>query len=145
METPWLIQRAKFNDSDREGIDGIIRLDYMGSAEFEFGAVPQSLKRIRTAIEQYVFFTWAHKFAPNKPVTVFCKKEDQNEVKDILIQLAKGELRLKEFCDLTDYVMPKSRASFPNSHLWWDIVNDFMFWKQNTEFETKFKEAIKHK
>jgi hypothetical protein len=49
MKTPNLIQRAKFEDRNyKKGIDSIINLAYMGSSEFEWGAVQESLQRIRT-------------------------------------------------------------------------------------------------
>lgn len=144
METPWLIQRAKFRDSDQKGIDGIIRLDYMGSAEFEFGAVPNSLKQIRTSLNNYDFFTWHWAFAPDKPITFFCKILDREEVEKVLVELAHGRLRLKGYCDLKYYLDPE-RQEHKTNDFWWDIVNNFMFWKQNAEFGTKFKEAIKNK
>jgi len=142
METPYLIQRASFESRDRKGIDGILCLDYMGSAEFELDALPASLKRIRAAVEQYIYFTWTYQFAPEKPITVFCRSQDQNEVKNILIQLTRGEIRLKERCDLKDYINP---GIFPyqKSDFWWDIENDFMFWKQNEDFEIELKKVIK--
>lgn len=144
METPWLIQRAKFRDSDRKGINGIISLDYMGSAEFEFGSVFQSLNRIRSEFSKYEYFSWTWAFATDRPITIFCKTQDKEEVKTVLVELVHGRLRLKEWCDLKDYLDPGSR-SHNSSDLWWDIVNNFMFWKQDREFETKFKEAIKPK
>jgi hypothetical protein len=46
----YLVQRGTFKDridiSKIGGIDDIIEWDYMGSAEFEFGAMSKSLKRI---------------------------------------------------------------------------------------------------
>ncbi|NTV79594.1 MAG: hypothetical protein HGA25_10800 [Clostridiales bacterium] len=46
----YLIQRGTFNDkidiSAITGIDYIIKFDYMGRSEFEFGAKFKSLKRI---------------------------------------------------------------------------------------------------
>lgn len=44
-----LVQRCKARPAvdPSRGFDGFFRLDYMGSAEFEFGAVPDSLKRLR--------------------------------------------------------------------------------------------------
>lgn len=47
-----LVQRCKApygNPDPSRGFDGFFRLDYMGSAEFEFGAIPDSLKRMRAA------------------------------------------------------------------------------------------------
>jgi hypothetical protein len=47
----YLIQRLQVRPTPRpdDGFDGYFSLDYMGSAEFEFGAVGDSLRRIRGA------------------------------------------------------------------------------------------------
>ncbi len=47
MSAFWLVQRLTREDSPRKGFDGRFRCQYMGSAEFEFGALPESLARIR--------------------------------------------------------------------------------------------------
>lgn len=47
MSALWLVQRLTREDSPRRGFDGVFRCQYMGSAEFEFGALPESLRRIR--------------------------------------------------------------------------------------------------
>jgi len=46
MRTVWLVQRGKINRPiDPKGrIGNALHLDYMGSAEFEFGALPSSLR-----------------------------------------------------------------------------------------------------
>jgi hypothetical protein len=47
-----LVQRCKsYGDTPNpeRGFDGHFRCEYMGSAEFEFGAIPDSLKRMRKA------------------------------------------------------------------------------------------------
>lgn len=46
----YLMQRVSTRDhvTPERGFDGYVSLDYMGAAEFEFGAVPESLKRIRS-------------------------------------------------------------------------------------------------
>lgn len=48
---PYLIQRACFESKIPRGsklsVDDVLDLDYMGSAEFECGALPKSLARIR--------------------------------------------------------------------------------------------------
>ena len=140
--TPYLIQRAKFKnpiEANEIGIDRIIQLDYMGSAEFEFGALPKSLKRIRANADNYTHFRYA--FSTGKVVTVFCKKEDRKKMGEILENLVAKKIRLKEFCDLDNYVNDEV-AVFRNNDFWWDILNDFMFWKFNIEFHTEFKISI---
>ena len=141
---PYLIQRAEFaSRPEKKGIDRIIRLDYMGSSEFEWGALPESLARIRTNIDQYTYFQ--HTFKPNKVVTVFCKKDQAEELPGILEQLVDPErpLQLKERCDLIDCAKPeKCFSPYNRNSFWWDIENDYMFWKANPEFEEQFKQLI---
>ena len=149
IEKPYLIQRAKFEkhaSKDAKGIDALLRFDYMGSAEFEFGALPKSLKRTREAIDQYTSFQYSFKGHPTKLVTVFCKKEAVEEVTQVLELLVKREIRLKEYCDLNYFVNPsESRNPTWDNDFWWDIDNDFFFWKFNPEFDQRIKEAIKTK
>lgn len=50
IEGPWLIQRLNepYGEIDpSRGFDGFFNLDYMGSAEFEFGTVGDNLRRFR--------------------------------------------------------------------------------------------------
>lgn len=50
MKKPYLVQRILKKDYSapgKKGVDALFSFDYMGSAEFEFGALPQALKRMR--------------------------------------------------------------------------------------------------
>lgn len=141
--TPYLIQRARFSKfhSDKIGIDSLLDFDYMGSAEFEFGALGKSLKRVRENINEYVRFD--HMFAdfPEKIVSVYCKHEDMLEIPEILEKLARREndIRLKEYCDLDVYLKDLQRRG---SDFWWDIENDFFFWRNNEEFNVLFIDKL---
>ena len=138
MNKPYLIQRAKFNDnSGKTGIDKILSFDYMGSAEFEFGSLPESLKRIRENINQYMYSLY---FINDKAITIFCKKSELSEILNTLEKLAKKEIRLKEWIDFSEFINDDPNQ---NTDFWWDIDNDFMFWKENKQFEEKFKQLIK--
>lgn len=135
---PYLIQRAKFvNSPDQKGIDSILDFDYMGSAEFEFGALPQGLKRIRDNIHDYHLFEYV---INNKKIAVFCKKENKHEICIIINGLADNKFYLKEYCDLFYYTKEKDAI---RSDFWWDIGNDYMFWKFTPEFNDKFEKLIK--
>ena len=138
---PYLIQRAKFEtDTDRIGLDSILAFDYMGSAEFEFGALPKSLKRIRDKISDYTYFQYSFYNHPSKVVTVFCKKTQELIIPEILEDLFKDKYRLKEHCDLYNFVTPTT--SYRTSDFWWDIENDYMFWRLDTDFHSQFKKKI---
>lgn len=147
MQNPYLIQRAKFeNRQGKTGIDSILRFDYMGSSEFEWGALPASLKRVREDISNYIQFNYSFTKFPSKVVTVFCKKEQQDFIGDILEQILSHKIRLKEHCDLKDYVNPNPDFGKINpSDFWWDIDNDYFFWKMTPEFDVKFKNALNNK
>lgn len=137
MNKSYLIQRAKFrNNPNKKGIDQILSFNYMGSAEFEFGALPQSLKRIRENFKDYMYSLY---FINDKAITIFCKKSELSEILNTLEKLAKKEIRLKEWIDFPNWLNDKEHWN----DFWWDIDNDFMFWEENKQFEEKFKQLIK--
>lgn len=61
IEFPYLVQRVVARDhpahkilakdklTSRKGVDQYFNFDYMGSSEFEFGALPDALKKMRAA------------------------------------------------------------------------------------------------
>jgi hypothetical protein len=135
----WLIQRGKFENREyKSGIDSILSFDYMGSSEFEWGALPKSLGNIRGELNEYTYLDVPMK---NKVITVFCKDSQKSDIKLYLTELAENKMRLKEFSAFDSYIKDdeyfKDRFDF-----WWDIENDLMFWKKNSEFESKFKTII---
>ena len=140
---PYLIQRGKFEERDwKKGIDSILSFDYMGSAEFEFGALGSSLKSIRENIKDYRY----HPLKINeKPVTIFVhKKYSITDLVKYLNSLSKREKRLMEYSDFDTYINPSDHefSSKNRTDFWWDIDYDIMFWKTDDEFENKFKNLI---
>ena len=133
-----LIQRAKFENRDyKKGIDSIVHFDYMGSSEFEWGALPESLGKIRDSINDYTYLDVPIK---DKVITVFCKDNQKSEIKQYLTELSENKWHLQEYSDFDNYINPqfmKSRTDF-----WWDISNHLMFWRKDNEFESKFKTII---
>lgn len=141
MGSPYLVQRAAFKSRDTAhgaGIDRLLRFDYMGSAEFEFGALPNSLRVIREKIGEYVYLPLEIK---GKRFTVFCREVDSDQVIRHVKGLADNLYHLKEWCDLHRYVANDTFLKSRNDH-WWDIENHWMVWKENKEFTADFKIAI---
>jgi hypothetical protein len=147
MKNPYCIQRGKFeNREGKKGIDSLLSFDYMGSSEFEWGALPSSLKRVRANLDNYVQFQYSFTKYPSKVVTVFCTKEQQEFIGDILEKLVLRQIMLKEYCDVNEYVNPNQDFKrFNTNDFWWDIDQDWFFWKFNPEFESKFKTALDEK
>ena len=138
----WLIQRCKFENRDyKTGIDSILDYDYMGSSEFEWGALPAALKRIRMGIENY---TYININIEGKDISVFCKISQVAEIEQYLNELAKNKIQLKEFSAFDQYIKGDGHFS-DRFDFWWDIDNDLMFWKKNEEFEMKFRKIIQTK
>lgn len=74
----WLIQRGhvrKDLSTPAKCLDDLIRWDYMGHAEFEFGALGGSLVRILHRFNQYKTFTTDLVSADGKRVVVFTRDE----------------------------------------------------------------------
>ena len=149
MKTPYLIQRAKFITDDerkyvedRKGVDKVLSFDYMGSAEFEFGALPQSLKRIRQNLSEYGFCQIVLQKHPSKTISVFGKVNDFDEIESTLQALVDGKFLLKQHCDFSKWVKDEINL-YLNSDAWWDIENDFFFWKPRKEIDALLVEGIK--
>lgn len=139
MDYPYLVQTARFREAplaDRKGIDQILSFDYMGAAEYEFGALPQSLKRMRESKQIHSFFEYKFKGTKKSvfvlaPISLKDSNEGFEAMADILENLAKNKYRLKCPIRLKDYITPdKSSKWFSDGpDFYWDIENDFMFWK----------------
>lgn len=136
----YLVQRAKFRDEiNRNGLNNILSFDYMGSAEFEFGALPKSLKRIRENIGEYSYFEIQ---LDRYKIIVFCNKNLFADVKYEIVEIVLNKRNLKESCDLK-YLFVKDLFCKCYNDFWWDIDNDFMFFKYNPTFLEKFKNVIR--
>lgn len=137
--------RGGFTEKSYNQINKLFRFDYMGSSEFEWGAVPKSLKRIQTYMINNNEATGVVYICTN-PVYYICNKVNQpeifNRIKDI--QLNKFRLKEHSFFDealaarVPDNVVPekKDKYKFALDYVGWiDIENDFMFFLDKEIFE----------
>ena len=141
-----LIQTAKFVDRpQKKGLDSIIQLNYMGSAEFEWGSVPASLAEIRKNFSEYGIYANICTGENFTPVTVYCRGDHLLEVVDVINQLSlplgkrDNNVRLKEFCDFEQTISVGRK----DSQFWWDIGNHHMWWLSNPVFQEKLIQQIK--
>lgn len=137
----YLIQRADFRDDpDKKGIDSILSFDYMGASEYEWGALPRSLKEIREKIKKENFLVYELEITPEKVVQIFCSENDKESVFENIRDLSKGKLRLKMGSYFDLWVKDEE---FTKIDFWWDIENNFMFWKKDKTFRNKFIDIMK--
>lgn len=137
----WLIQRGTFKKSPLDqisGIDSAISYDYMGSSEFEFGALGKSYNRIKKDINNYEFKTIKIK---DKDFTVFMKKDQEVNAIEVFFnhKVDNPYGGLKEMLNIHRYFegqqvsrlkygcKKKQELTFNYGYcdFWWDISNDF--------------------
>ncbi len=136
----YLLQRLEeqtFKGPDQKGIDRFFRLDYMGSAEFEFGAIPTCLKRFRK--DEKVLATL-------KPLQIKFGKDGKHQLSFVgdpalAPKIAKFfdmetaspmTCQLKERTDIQRVYQPESgyQYSSPSRTIGWlDIQNDWAAFK----------------
>lgn len=138
----------------------IFSFDYMGSSEFEWGVVPQSLSSIVKNIDKYISFTMSvemenvkeniwRKYAKKgekipekqtgiKDIYILCIKEDKEEVKKIIRDLAMDKINLKERCMLDTSLDPITDSDKRNCG-WLELDNNFMFFIDQDMFEKTVK------
>lgn len=132
----FLIQEGYFKNISAQnvtGIDSIIEWRYMGSSEFEWGALPESLHRIVNDIANYSFYNVESvKDISGNCMKIFSKKQNQQDYVAEAISVSKEPYGYQEYCHLKDYV---TNATYPNGttycadicnpNFWWDIRNDY--------------------
>lgn len=128
--TPYLIQRCNVIDNPRPSkrISENLSTQYMGSAEFEFGSLPRSLRDINENIENYELVKVKEiKNSSGKELLIFMPKmtnELQNQYINHLKVLRKGQGRTKEY---TGFSQLDEHKTFSKTDVWWDIDNNIFF------------------
>jgi len=134
MNSSYLVQRLQErqdNSSEKKGIDKYFSMDYMGSSEFEWGALPKSLKEIRNRLDHIL----VEQITCGKHTCFFVGTKKQiSTAKELFTdQIGEMKIHLKESTYI-DYAYGTSDtnlfASLGKSTVgWWDVVNHFFLFK----------------
>lgn len=132
IRTPYLIQRAEINRPLAPAtvrLSQAVNFDYMGSAEFEFGALPQSFRRIEAMADAWKCRTVPEIMEGEMALRVWSAFTDEEfeEYKGYLLRLrnpGKDSIRTKEG---TRFEAGREKSTYSNTDFWWDIDNDVMF------------------
>lgn len=142
---PWLIQRAQIRkplaDPKEATLTKSLSLAYMGSSEFEFGALPASLRRIRSAPYHATrLVRWIAQ--GESPLRVFScfSEEDFAKYTEILSDLRFGNPRLKE---VSRFSANYPQDEFSHTDFWWDIEND-VIWSFNKHYMNRLPQYLKN-
>lgn len=130
MKKPYLIQRAEIAKplkKDTKRLSEAVNFDYMGSAEFEFGALPRSFRRIEKNLALFTKRTVSTIAQGDAPLQVWSYLSDSQfaEYTEWLLSLREtSQIDTKES---TRFGINQSYRRYINTNFWWDIENDVMF------------------
>ena len=129
------------NKKDINGLDDIVSLDYMGSAEFEWGSLPRSLRRMTINKDFYKVFVFnQYRDENGNPLKVYAPQVFYKNVQNIVNRLAEHGYGLQEYCSLSDHIQKDKKEDddtrfryIDKSDFWWDIENDFFMFFEHTD------------
>lgn len=131
MKTPYLIQRISSRyvvGDDPKNFDAQFSLDYMGSSEFEWGAIPRALKSIRAKSTDLVVRKLGVTTHDGLEGFVISVPGDIDDIIDIVTrEIADPHLWCKQAARIHGR-FNKDRIFGENTTLigWWDIENDWL-------------------
>jgi hypothetical protein len=164
---PDLIQRMAFRKEPRKtpfDFDDLLSMDYMGSSEFEWGAMPKSLKRIvRTINSRFIHKYPAVDFRGDNLCLLARTQEEADKYYGWLVQLLSGKSyqevgwKPREFTNLweqlphekpylNDPVIHRQKIEVyrygrESTNAWWDLEFDIVFCFGHKKL-TKIKHSI---
>lgn len=161
MMQMYLVQRGNFRDNVVKNVtketcltgkNGLIDLDYMGSAEFEFGAIPASFRIIMYEMEKYSLFPNVFYTVRGVPVNVFCRNDQRHDIVKTIHDYIEDcdpktirHYRLKEPIYFEHHMIDwySTNDCFKRYYnFWWDIRNQFMFFTGAFDRQKAFYTAI---
>jgi hypothetical protein len=136
LQPPYLIQRGlivrPLGKHRNDVLSDAVHFDYMGSAEFEFGALPMSLRRVEAQFMLYKHIVFSDivaeregKLLPLRMYANFDSDVNRETYKKNLLDVFQWNRRLKEHIGLEYHGNVLKFA--PNCDFWWDIDNDLFF------------------
>lgn len=172
MKDTWLIQRLRKPHEDHHlnpfafGIGGgrmspetrqafktAFEFDYMGSAEFEFGSVPETLEKIyndrsnfvtgqvEIPIQKIKLEAWEKKHysltkAKKATIFIWCRSDHMQYAKELVLDLALGERsnKLKERSMLRYQYLEEKDGHRDNLGGWLEMSNGFFFFSDEKMF-----------
>ena len=132
----YLIQRGTFATNVTDEITGLfgsvhsgklISCDYMGAAEFEWGAIPHAYKRIMYRFNEYKLHVTDLVTVRGVPFCIFCRDEYYPVVLEMIKEYIKKPYPLKEYSNLREpFVTNDDHRNTQNTNFWWCIDRRFV-------------------
>lgn len=136
MSKPYLVQRLQvrtFGADQRKGVDREFEMDYMGSAEFEFGSLPKSLREMRKLGDANQKSMFEISFGKTTHTVFYYGPSEHLEVaKDLftdhLVCRYGKKYPLKERSEIQDAFFNNDETK-NETVAWWDIDNNWIAFK----------------
>ncbi len=127
IQQPYLIQRGMIAHPLVKGRLGeAVSMDYMGSSEFEFGALPQSLRALQRVQDKLTRVTETRIKSGEQSLRVLhaLSPADYTEYFGYLLEMRADRLRTKE---VTRFAAGYEQTRPHGTDFWWDVDNHVMF------------------
>lgn len=147
---PYLLQRAKAQEFKPDLKTGdYLKFDYMGSAEFEFGAIPRFQRNINDKLSKLRPFKVP--IADGTELWILCEVDQAYDYSKMIEDLYAGKLRTKESTGFNRkevlYVGKKRTALYDQPHapfsndVWFDLDNELII-ARNEQTLLNLKQTI---
>jgi len=139
IKQPYLVQRGDIitplAPTDTR-LSRAVDLEYMGSAEFEFGALPRSFRAMERG--NRVLRLFPNISENSVPLRVFSILSDEEFVEygKYLLRMRGNDIRLKERSEFN-----ANRSQYETANFWWDIENHVM-WSFHKEFMKRVSDYV---
>lgn len=144
MNEYYLIQRLELRDEpgSKKGVDRLVAHDYMGSAEFEFGAIPAEWKKFRENVPLLradavnVLGQTVH-FIAHKSITT-------ESIKAELEKLFQDKTHTKENTYMPERLKKSTNSYYQRTVAWLRVTRYGLplFWTINPELQKKMTEEL---
>jgi len=141
MHQPYLIQRAEINNplaAEDSRLSNAVDFDYMGSSEFEFGALPKSFRRIEAAADNWKMRVVSEIKEEESSLRVYSSFDDK-EFAAYLVHLRALRQDKYHTKETTRFKKGYEQSKISPCNFWWDINNDTMF-----GFKKEFMNRVGH-
>lgn len=136
------LKNGGLSDEAFDLLKNVVSFDYMGAAEYEFGAVPEAFNKIAKSV--LLWFEMSIGIKDGKvttaknadtyiPVYIICSLNDAGSVKARILELAQNKCRLKMGSGFPGALIPRNEWDGDNCG-WLELDNGFMFFTDHNMY-----------
>lgn len=128
----WLIQRGEFNNNLETATsffggrnECLIEPDYMGAAEFEWGAIPRAFRRILGQFDKYSLHVTELATTGGAPFCIYCRDDRYEAILEGIKEYLAKHYPLKEWSNMHAHFEPVPTDKVAREHRKWALKTNF--------------------